>query len=124
MCVFLVTKISIILFYESFSTFLSVHIHLYSYLHNTFYNNGGTIFRKRCIVHISKFSTLATHKNCYKISSRCESFRNCKNTIPLSSLKILNLYNIPCVFYKSVIESNRMCKLCMFSQIHSHIRKF
>ena len=41
--------------------------------------------------------------------------------IPLSSLKISNLYTIPCSFYVFPNEQNRMCELSIFSQIQSHI---
>ena len=52
---------------------------------------------------------------------RCETFRNCRTTIPLWLLKVSHLYTIPCSFYESPNEQNRMCELCTFSQIRSHI---
>ena len=52
---------------------------------------------------------------------RCETFRECSPTIPLSSLKVSYLYTIPCGFYDSSNEQNWMCELCTFSQIRSHI---
>ena len=39
---------------------------------------------------------------------------NLLSAIPLSSLKISNLYTIPCSFYVSPNEQNWMCELCMF----------
>ena len=53
-----------------------------------------------------------------------ETFRDCRTTIPLSFLKVSNLYTIPCGFYGSPNEQNRMCELCTFSQIRSHIKQF
>ena len=52
---------------------------------------------------------------------RCETLRDCRMTIPLSSLKVSDLYTDPCGFYRSSNEQNRMCELCTFSQIRSHI---
>ena len=52
---------------------------------------------------------------------RCETFRDCRTTILLSLRKRSNLYTIPCGFYGSANAQNRMCELCMFSQIWSHI---
>ena len=48
-------------------------------------------------------------------------FQRLCTTIPLSSLKISYLYTIPCGFYESPNEHNRMCELCMFSQIRSQM---
>ena len=55
------------------------------------------------------------------MTDRCEMFRNCRTTIPLSSLKISTLYTIICDFYASPNAQNRMCELCTFSQIRLHI---
>ena len=44
--------------------------------------------------------------------------------MPLSSLKIPNLYTIACGFYGSLNEQNWICELCMFSQIWSHIHTY
>ena len=55
------------------------------------------------------------------MTDRCETFRICRNTIPLSSLKVSNLYTVAFGFYGSSNEQNRMCELCTFSQIQSHI---
>ena len=52
---------------------------------------------------------------------RCETFTDCRTTIPLSFLKVSHLYTIPCSFYESPNEQNRMCELCTFSQIRSHL---
>ena len=76
-----------------------------------------TRFAKTCIVHTSKFSTLVTH-NIYlewhidtKLSGLVEQI----------FLKVSNLYATPCGFYGSPNEQNRMCELCIFSQIWSHL---
>ena len=52
---------------------------------------------------------------------RLETCRVYIVTIPLSSLQISDLYVVPTRFYESLKEQNRMCELCMFSQIRSHI---
>ena len=52
---------------------------------------------------------------------RLETFRIYRATIPLSFLQILDLYTVPTRFYESLNEENRMCELCTFSQIQSHI---
>ena len=41
--------------------------------------------------------------------------------IPLSFLKVSNLYAILCGFYGYLNEQSWMCELCMFSQILSHV---
>ena len=56
------------------------------------------------------------------MTDRCETFRDCRTTIPLLSLKVSNCYTIACSFYGSPNEQNRMYELCTFSQIRSHIR--
>ena len=55
------------------------------------------------------------------MTDSCETFRDCRTTIPLSSLKVSNLYTIACGFYGSPNEQNRMCEQGTFSQIRSHI---
>ena len=45
--------------------------------------------------------------------SRCETFRDCRTTIPLSYLKISTLCTIHCGFYGPRNTQNRMCELCM-----------
>ena len=50
-----------------------------------------------------------------------ETFRVYRATIPLSFLQILDLYTVSSGFYESLNEKNRMCELCTFSQIRSHI---
>ena len=52
---------------------------------------------------------------------RCETFTDCRTTIPLSFLKVSQLNTIRCGFYESPNEQNWMCELCTFSQIRSHI---
>ena len=52
---------------------------------------------------------------------RCDTSKDCRTTIPLSTLKVSYLYIIPCGFYESPNEQNRMCELCTFSQIQSQI---
>ena len=49
------------------------------------------------------------------------NFQGVWTTIPLSSLKVSDLYTNPCGFYRSLNEQNRICELCTFSQIWSHI---
>ena len=50
-----------------------------------------------------------------------EAFRTYRGSIPLSFLQILDLYTVPIRFYVSLNEENRMCELCTFSQIQSHM---
>ena len=52
---------------------------------------------------------------------RYRTFSNHRTSIPLSSLKVTNMYNILCRFYGSPNEQNWMCRLFIFSQIQSHI---
>ena len=52
--------------------------------------------------------------------NRCETFRDFRTTIPLSPLKVSNLYTIVCGFYGSANEQNLMCELCTFAK-SSHI---
>ena len=87
-----------------------------------------TGFGKTCLSssHIH-YSTLVTHKIYleWQIAiARCEIYRNCWTTIPLATWQVLNLYIIPCGFYGSPNEKNRMCELCTFSQIRSQIATF
>ena len=53
--------------------------------------------------------------------NRCKTFRVCRTTIPLSFLKVSNLYATHCSFYGSSNAQNWKCELCTFSQIQSHI---
>ena len=48
---------------------------------------------------------------------RCETFRDCRTTTPLSTLKVSILYTIACGFYGSLNEQNWMCELCTFPNI-------
>ena len=52
---------------------------------------------------------------------RLETFRVYRATIPLSFLQILDLYTVFSGLYESLNEENRMCELCTFSQIWSHM---
>ena len=52
---------------------------------------------------------------------RYQTFRNCRTTIPLLSLKISTLYIILYGYYESPNAQNRMCELCTFSQIQSQL---
>ena len=54
--------------------------------------------------------------------NRCETCTDCRTTIPLSFLEVSHLNTIPYSFYESPNEQNRMCELCTFSQIRSHIK--
>ena len=49
----------------------------------------------------------------------CKAFRKCKTTIPLSFLKVSNLYMILCGFQGSLNGKNQMCELYTFSQIRT-----
>ena len=81
-----------------------------------------TGFAKTCIVHTSNFSTLNKESyNLLRMPDQPETFRICKVTIPLLILQIANLYAVPTRFYESLNEQNRICELCTFSQILSHI---
>ena len=51
----------------------------------------------------------------------CETFRDCRTAIPLSSLKVSCLDTISCGLYESPNEQNWMCELCTFSQIQSQM---
>ena len=51
---------------------------------------------------------------------RFETCRVYRATIPLSFLKISDLYTVPTRFY-ALNEKNQMCELCTFSQIQSQI---
>ena len=53
--------------------------------------------------------------------NRFDTFRDCRTTISLSFLQISTLCTIHCGFYGSLNTQNRMCELCTFSQIRSHI---
>ena len=86
-----------------------------------------TGFGKTCLssshVHYSTFQLWSPIKSTWNDSyvARCEICRNCWTTIPLATWQVLNLYTIPCGFYGSPNEKNRMCELCTFSQIRSQI---
>ena len=76
-----------------------------------------------CIVHTFNFSILVTHKiNVFGMTDRCESFRDCGTTIPLSSLEVSNLYAILCGFYGPPNEENWMCKLHVFPKPVTYIQ--
>ena len=68
-----------------------------------------------------QFFNFSDSKNLFGMTDRCETFRDFRTTIPLSSLKVSNLYTIACDFYGSPNKQNQMCKLCTFSQIRSHM---
>ena len=53
-----------------------------------------------------------------------ETCREYRATIPLSILKISKLCDFSSRFYESLNGKNRMCELCTFSQIRSHILLF
>ena len=52
-----------------------------------------------------------------------ETSRDYRVIIPLTFLQISDLYTVPTRFYESLKDKNRMCELCTFSQIRSHIVK-
>ena len=68
-----------------------------------------------------QFFNFGESQNLFGMMDRCKTFTDCRTTIPLSFLKVSHLNTIPCGFYKSPHEQNRMCELCTFSQIRSHI---
>ena len=77
--------------------------------------------KRAYVVHTYNFSTLVTHE-IYLNWDRCDTlWNNCRTTILISSLKVSNLYAIPCGFYESPNEQNGICELCTFSQIWSCI---
>ena len=56
-------------------------------------NSNVTGFVKTCIVYTSNFSTYVDDShNFLRITDGYETCRDCRTTIPLSFLKILNLY--------------------------------
>ena len=67
------------------------------------------------------FFNFGDSQNFLGMTDICETFRNCRTTISLSSVKVSNLYTIHSGFYGSRNLQNRMCKLCIFSQIQSYI---
>ena len=68
-----------------------------------------------------KFFNFGNSYHLFGICYRCETFMYCRTTIPLSFLKVSNLYILLCGFYATPNEKNRMCELCMFSHIWSYI---
>ena len=55
------------------------------------------------------------------MSDRHETYRDCRATIPLLVQKILDPDVVPIMCYEPLNVQNRMCELCTFSQIRSHI---
>ena len=51
------------------------------------------------------------------MTDKCDTFRDCRTTIPLSFLKVSNLYVILSGFYGSSNVKNWMCELCKSSHI-------
>ena len=47
---------------------------------------------------------------------------DCRATIPLSVQQISDLNLFPVTFYKPLNVQDRMCELCTFSQIQSHMK--
>ena len=48
------------------------------------------------------------------MTDTCKTFRDCRFTVRLSILEVLNLYTIPSGFYGSPNEQNWMCEICTF----------
>ena len=67
------------------------------------------------------FQVCCLIKSTRNVRYGCETFKDCRTTIPLSSLKVSTLCIIRCDFYGSLNTQNWMCELCTFSQIRSHI---
>ena len=68
-----------------------------------------------------QFFNFGDSQNLLGMTDISETFRNCRTPIPLSALKVSNLYTIHFGFYGSPNVQHQMCELCMFSQIQSHI---
>ena len=52
--------------------------------------------------------------NNFGVIDKCDIFRGYRTSIPLSSLKVINLYSIACGFYGSLNGQNWMCELYMY----------
>ena len=65
-----------------------------------------TGFGKMYIVYTSNFSTLVSHKDLSAMTDRCETLRDYKTTIPLSSLRVSNVFTI-----QSDFLDLQMCKI-------------
>ena len=63
-----------------------------------------------------QFFNFGDSQNLFGMMDRCKTFTNCRTTIPLLFLKVSHLNTIPCGFYESPNEQNRMCELCTFSK--------
>ena len=57
--------------------------------------------------------------NLLGMTDRLETCRVYRATIPLSLLQISDLYTVSTRLYDLLSDKNRMCELCMFSQIWS-----
>ena len=68
-----------------------------------------------------QFFNFGDSQNLFGMMDRCETFTDCRTTMPLSFLKVSHLNTIPYGFYESPNEQNWMCELCTFSQIRSHM---
>ena len=65
-----------------------------------------------CWISSNRTSTYLVTINLLEMTNRNETFRNCGTAIPLSSLKILNLYVIASSIYGSPDELNWVCEVC------------
>ena len=68
-----------------------------------------------------QFFNFADSQNLLQMADQPYTFSICKVTIPLLILQISDLYVVPTRFYESLNQQNRMCELCTFSLIRSHI---
>ena len=77
------------------------------------------------IVHTSTFSTLKIHNNCYDYQTGMK-LAGIVELIALyqSSKCPILMFILYIMFYESLNVQNRMCELCMFSQIRTHIYYF
>ena len=82
-------------------------------IHNTCMNICDRICENVHSSHIQIFN-FGDSENLLRMFNRCETFRDCRTIIPLSSLKISSLCIIHCGFYGSLNTQNRMCELCTF----------
>ena len=94
-----------------------------------------TKFGKTCIVHTFNFSTLVTCKNYLEYIDGCETFGNCRTTIPLTFWKFqicilflvafmdLQMSKIGCVNYACFLRSVKLC-WCTWHNLPTSIRNY
>ena len=95
------------------STYARMYVRMYVHICNWIWKNVHSS-------HIRVFN-FGDSWNLFEMTDRCQTSRDCKITIHLSSLKFSNMYTTLFGCYGSPNEQNRMCELYMFSKIQSHI---